>query len=438
LVNEKTPVRSRLKQKTPTSYKLLDKVGILSLGCPRNLVDSQIILSRLHLHNAEIVDIQDAQIAIINTCSFIKEATQESIDRIMDLIELKKEGKLKKIIVAGCLASRYKQQLVSSLPEVDAFIGVQDLTSQICTQISLTPAHYSYVKICEGCRNNCSYCVIPKIKPKFVSRPIESILEEILILDRKCVKELILIGQDISQYGLDLYKKPTLEELLRKIVKQLNCISWLRFLYLQPRFLTKTLIKFIADEPRICKYIDLPFQHINDQLLKRMNRKITRQKIINLLKYIRKVIPGVAIRTTFIVGFPGETEKQFNELLDFIKVARFERLGVFIYSREEDTPAYSFKNQISAKIKNERFDKIMQAQQSISEKTCKQSIGEIKEVIIDEKCADSPDTFLGRSSHDAPEVDGCVYVKAKGIKIGEIIKVKIVDSLEYDLVGEEI
>ncbi len=416
----------------------LTKVGILSLGCPRNLVDSEIILSRLNLKKFKIVDIQDAQVAIINTCSFIKEAKEESIDKILDLIELKKQGFLRKIIVAGCLPSRYKLELASRLPEVDAFLGRQDIIGSTHPKFSLTPRHYSYVKICEGCLNACSYCIIPKIKGPLKSRTIESILKEVKLLDKGYRREINIIGQDISQYGFDIYGRYRLDTLLGKITKGLKNIKWVRLLYLHPAHITKSLIALIADNPFLCKYIDLPLQHINDQILKIMNRSTTKKEIIGLVDYIRKNIPQVAIRTSFIVGFPGETEEQFQELLDFISQTRFERLGAFIYSREEETLAYKFDNQVPEKIKQERFDRLMSLQQSVATRVCQEAIGQTKEVLIEEICADSTDTYLGRTNHDAPEVDGVVYVKGKGLKIGEIVKVKIKDSLEYDLVGEKI
>ncbi|MBU2540970.1 MAG: 30S ribosomal protein S12 methylthiotransferase RimO [Candidatus Omnitrophica bacterium] len=412
------------------------KVGILSLGCPRNIVDSEGITSRLYLKNFQIVDINQAEIAIINTCAFLKEAVEESIDKILDLVELKKQGRLRKIIVSGCLPSRYKSQLIHSLPEIDAFIGPQKLSEKNTPILRLTPKHYSYVKITEGCLNKCSFCIIPKLKGKFASRSIESILEEIQSIDINGKKEIDIIGQDISQYGLDLYKEYALDRLLANICKKLKYIKWIRLLYLHPSHITDELIRVVAGEKAICKYIDLPLQHINDVILKRMNRQISKRQIINLIENIRKEIPDVAIRTSFIIGFPGETDKQFKELLKFIEEMRFERLGVFLYSREEDTPAYHFKEQIPEKVKRRRFDELMGLQQSVASSLCRESLNTTCDVIIDEKCKDDPDTYLGRTSQDAPEVDGVVYVKAKDLKIGDIVSVRITDSLEYDLIGE--
>jgi ribosomal protein S12 methylthiotransferase len=414
------------------------KVGILSLGCPRNLVDSENIINRLRLKKYRIVNIEDAQVAIINTCSFIKEAKEESVEKILDVIELKKQGKINKIIVAGCLPSRYKLELIKLLPEIDAFVGYQKLPEDNRLPERLTPPHYAYVKVSEGCLNNCSYCVIPKIKGPFLSRSIESIIEEVRRLDKKGCREIDIIGQDISQYGIDLYGRHSLDTLLSDICKTITNIKWVRLLYLQPAHLTKNLIKVIANEPAICKYVDLPLQHINDRILKQMNRRITKRQIIALIEFIRKTIPGVGIRTAFIVGFPGETKEEFQQLLDFIRAMRFERLGAFLYSREEDTKAFNFKDQIPDNVKQVRFDMLMQIQQSVARTHCKESIGKIKEVLIDEICSDTPGTFLGRTSHDAPEVDGAVYVKAKNLKAGDIVPVKITDSLEYDLIGEKV
>lgn len=412
------------------------KVGILSLGCARNIIDSEIILGRLNLKKFQIVDIGDADIAIINTCAFLQEACEESVDKILDLIHLKKQGSLRKIIVAGCLPARYKSQLAASLPEIDAFLAPPMLSQGPQPRMRLTPAHYSYLKICEGCLNDCSFCIIPKIKGRFISRTLESIAKEVECLDTPRMREINIIGQDISQYGLDLYKRSSLDKLLRRIRVGLKHIRWIRLLYLHPAHVTKSLIRLIAQEPLICKYIDLPLQHINQRILKQMNRNSFKKDIINLIHYIRKTIPDVAIRTSFIVGFPGETEREFKELLGFIKELRFERLGAFLYSREENTPAYKFERQIPEIIKQQRFDELMRLQQSVAEDICKQSIGKQIEVLIEEKCTDSIDSYLGRTSHDAPEVDGLCYVRGRNLKIGEIVSVKIRDNLEYDLIGE--
>ncbi|MCM8795893.1 MAG: MiaB/RimO family radical SAM methylthiotransferase [Candidatus Omnitrophica bacterium] len=411
------------------------KIGILSLGCPRNLVDSESILARIKSKRYSIVDLDKADIAILNTCAFIEDAKRESIDAILDLIELKRKGSLKKIIILGCLPQRYKDILLREFPEVDAFIGRVSLNHSL-QRFPLTPKYYAYLKICEGCLNNCSYCVIPKIKGKFTSLPMDSILGKINGFNRSRISELNIIGQDITGYGIDLYGTLKLSELLRKITNLAKNIRWIRLLYLYPTRITDELLKVIADTPTICKYIDLPLQHINNRILRLMQRQTSKDEILRLLEKIRKIIPQVAIRTSLIVGFPSETEEEFEELLNFIQEAKFERLGAFIYSREEGTPAYSFTPQIPQKIKIERFNTLMSKQQKISEELNKKFFGKFIEVLIEEK---KNDFYLGRSQYDAPEVDGLVYVNSKRpLSCGEIIKAKIIDTLEYDLVAEAI
>jgi ribosomal protein S12 methylthiotransferase len=411
------------------------KIGILSLGCPRNLVDSENIIGRLSLKGYSVKDIAESDVAIVNTCAFIEEAKRESIDTILDLVRLKKEGKLKKVIVYGCLAQRYKDILRRELPEVDAFIGRVSINHEL-KRFPISPKHYAYLKICEGCVNNCSYCVIPKIKGRFISLDKEAILRKVRTLDKENISELNIIGQDITGYGTDIYGKSGLAGLLKDIEKESGDIGWIRLLYLNPERVSDELLKIIASSGKICKYVDLPLQHINDRILKLMNRKTPKLRILKLIDKIRKIIPGVAIRTSVIAGFPSETDKEFKELLDFIKEARFERLGAFIYSREEGTKAYNMKGQVPQKVKTERFDAIMSAQQDISLEINRAFLGKTAQVLIDEVEGDS---FLARSQHDAPEVDGMVYVNSnKKLKPGDFVKVRITDTLEYDLVGETI
>jgi len=408
------------------------KIGILSLGCPRNLVDSENILGGLALRGYPVVDIDKADIGIVNTCAFIEDAKAESIDAILDLVDLKRKGKLKKIIVYGCLAQRYKDKLCKDLPEVDAFVGKISLNHNLAA-LRLTPKHYAYVKICEGCINNCSYCVIPKIKGRFTSLEIESILAKIEKLNKDKVSEVNIIGQDITGYGLDLYASTKLPELLKKIIKKSGDIGWLRLLYLYPSRISDELLELIKNEPKVCKYIDLPLQHINDRILKLMHRKTTKQDILKIVDNIRKKIPGIAIRTSVIVGFPSETDKDFKELLNFIEDVRFERLGAFVYSREEGTRAYDFKKQVPAEIKRERFNTVMMRQQKISQDVNNKLLGKVIDVLIDEK---EEDFYLGRSQYDAPEVDGMIYVDSKkALNVGDFVKVEVTDTLEYDLVG---
>lgn len=410
------------------------RIGILNLGCPRNIADAENILGRLADKGYEITDIDKADSAIINTCAFIDEAKKESIDAILDLISLKKEGKLKKIVVAGCLAQRFKDELRRELPEVDAFMGRIALNHNL-RRFALTPKHYAYLKICEGCVNNCNYCIIPKIKGKFSSLDINSVLRKVEEFDRERVSELNIIGQDISGYGIDLYGRRRLPELLQKVVKKAKHIGWIRLLYLYPDALIEELLDLMKDQPKICRYIDLPIQHINGRLLKLMNRKMNKRTIRELIRKIRKSLPDVAIRTSLIVGFPSETDKEFGELLKFIEDEKFERLGAFIYSREEGTPAYDFKPQVPHRIKIERLNAVMSAQQKISQELNKRLLGKVIDVLIDEK---KTDCYLGRSQIDAPEVDGLVYVSSvkSDLNAGDFLKVKITDTLEYDLVGE--
>lgn len=424
----------------------MDKtIGILSLGCARNLVDSESILSGLKGKGFSIVDLEEAggsffegkdriNAVLVNTCAFIKEAKEESIGTILDLIELKKQGRLKRIIVAGCLAQRYKEDLLKHFPEVDAFLGTIALNHTV-RDFRLTPAHYAYVKICEGCINNCSFCVIPKIKPHFSSRRPESIISEIKTLKRQGCNEVNLIGQDISAYGLDWSGQSQLSGLIRQISEEIRQISWLRLLYLSPERLSDELIEVIATCAGVVKYIDLPLQHINERILKLMRRKVNSLGIFRLIGKIRKRIPEAAIRTTLIVGFPTETDKEFNELLDFVKEVKFERLGAFMYSREEGSIAYGLKKQIPEKVKQERYHALMSCQEGISAGVNQKWLGKTLRVLIEEK--QQAHLYIGRSQFDAPEVDGLVYVKSeKELPLGSFSDVKICDTLEYDLAGE--
>ncbi len=409
------------------------KLGILSLGCPRNLVDAESLAARLSSKGYSIVDdLAQAKIALVNTCAFIEEARRESIDAILDLIELKKQGKLQKIIVCGCLPQRYKD-LKIQLPEVDAFIGTLKQDHDL-KRFALTPKYYAYLKICEGCLNNCSYCIIPRIKGKLKSLDEKTIIQKVRRFNKQKISELNIIGQDITGFGVDARGKSQLTALLKKIIRNSPDISWIRLLYLNPKRITDGLLELIAKEKRVCKYIDLPIQHINNRILKLMNRRITKARIISLIKKIRSIIPGVCLRTSLIVGFPSETKEEFNELLEFVREIKFDRLGAFIYSREEDTPAYGFGGQISGKIKQERFNIIMSEQQKIAAELNQRFLGKSMSVLIEEK---QDGGFIGRSQFDAPEVDGVVYVNTKKtLKAGEFARVKIIDTLEYDLVGE--
>lgn len=407
--------------------------SIISLGCPRNLVDSEAIISEFKRKGFVFQDdASDADTVIVNTCAFIEDAKKESMDVILKVIDAKKNGDIKRIIIAGCLPQRYEKELKKELKDIDEFMGVLDFKRAGDRGLSLTPGHYAYLKISEGCRNNCSYCIIPYIKGPYRSRDMESILEEAEVLVKKGVKEIILVGQDTALYGIDLYKKKRLAELLERLDK-ISRGNWIRLLYCHPSSLEKDVIGVIRDSSNICKYIDLPVEHISDRILKEMGRRITKKDIISLIGYIRREIPGVALRTSLIVGFPGETDVEFQELLCFIKEIRFERLGVFRYSREEGTQAYSFKRQVSEKKKESRFNEVMLLQQEISRGINEDFKGRVLKVLIDEE---EEDCYIARTEYDAPEVDGSVHVRGKGLSVGGFYNVRISDTYEYDLVGE--
>lgn len=442
------------------------KIGLISLGCPRNLTDSEVMCALLTKEGFKICDdFADCDVAIINTCSFIEDAKKESIDVIFDAVNLKKQGRIQAILVCGCLPQRYKKLLVEQLPEIDGFLGTGNF-SDICRaiktvlkndkvscinspgflydykktdpKVKLTTPHYAYIKIAEGCAHNCSYCIIPELRGRLRSRTPESIIQETKQLcEIADVKELNIVSQDSTLYGQDLYGRPKIAELLSKIAN-LNIISWIRLLYAHPAHFGDDLIRTISDTPSVCKYIDLPIEHINDEILKRMNRKTTKKQIISLIDKLRKLIKGLTIRTTFIVGFPGETEAQFKELIDFIKDFKFERMGAFIYSREEGTAAYKYKNQLPHKVKASRFDELMKVQQQIATEINSRHLGRIMRVLVDEKDKNQKEVFLARTEGDAPEVDGIVYVESKKAVVGEFLDVKITDTLEYDLVGQDI
>jgi ribosomal protein S12 methylthiotransferase len=384
------------------------------------------------------VPVEKADIVIVNTCGFVESAKKESIDAILDFIELKKKGKIAKVVVAGCLAERYSQELKAELTDVDSLTGIIPFTQDVIpAQVYLTPPHYAYVKICESCYNQCSFCAIPNIKGKFASRHMSAIVREVEALGAKGVKEINLIGQDITAYGIDLYGKKSLADLLRKIIPAAKNIGWIRLLYTFPAHITDDLLTVMASEEKICQYIDVPFQHISDKLLKSMNRRISSHETKELVKKIRSFLPGASLRTSFIVGLPGEGEKEFAELLTFIQEAQFDRLGAFLYSREEGTAAYAMTGQVPLKVKKERFARLMRAQKKISETKLKEKTGRILRVLVDEPKKNEENLCIGRTEFDAPEVDGDVYIHAnRELKSGDFVDVKITDTLEYDLVGD--
>lgn len=416
------------------------RVGLINLGCARNLVDSQTLLSNIKRKGHRIVDVEHSDVAIVNTCSFIDEAKQESIDTIIDLLELKRQGKLKKVVVAGCLAQRYHKELAEEFKDIDAIIGAQQLNrDDIPSNVSLAPKHFAYVKISESCYNKCSFCIIPKLKGKFISRTIESVLKEIKRLDSQGVVEINLIGQDITAYGMDLYHELSLARLLREIVKVTANIQWIRLLYAFPAHVSDELIDVIASEEKICKYIDIPLQHISDHILTSMNRNITTAGTRDLMRKFKEKIPTGSLRTTFIVGLPGETEEDFSELKEFVAQTRFEKMGAFVYSKEEQTPAFDMSDQVDDCVKRERMNILMGLQKDISEDIQQSYIGRTLKVLIDEPQKGEEHMYIGRSEYDAPDVDGVVYVHSKHPLIpGDFVEVKILDAYEYDLTGDVI
>ncbi|MFH0754220.1 MAG: 30S ribosomal protein S12 methylthiotransferase RimO [Candidatus Omnitrophota bacterium] len=413
------------------------RVAVINLGCVRNTVDSQTMMGVLERKGHMLAPVQGADTVVVNTCAFVEDAKKESIDTILELVDLKKKGKIGKIIVAGCLSQRYGKALVKELKEVDAFVGVQALSRDKAQALAyLTPPHYAYVKICESCYNVCSFCVIPALKGKFVSRAMETVVDDVRRLEARGVKEINVIGQDVTAYGMDIYRRKALPELLRKISATAPLVPWIRLLYTHPKNMTDELLDVMADMPQFCRYLDMPLQHVSDRILKLMNRSMTYAATVALVKKIRRKVPGIFLRTTYIVGFPGETEHDFETLLRFVEEHPFERVGVFMYSREEGTPAYGFKPQVPRRIALERYETLMQVQQGVAEGFQERFIGQTLKVLIEERVKDKMKLYLGRSQFDAPDVDGSVYVSVvKSLRIGEFADVKISGFSAYDLTG---
>jgi ribosomal protein S12 methylthiotransferase len=423
-------------------------VNVITLGCSKNLVDSEVMLRQLDAANFKVShdSSEPHNIVIINTCGFINDAKQESIDTILNVVAAKKAGRVKKVIVTGCLSARYYEELKKEIPEVDAYFGVNEL-KKILSSLDAdykkellgerhltTPSHYAYLKIAEGCDRKCSFCAIPLIRGKHISKPIKEIINEASLLAEQGVKELILIAQDLTYYGLDSYKKRKLASLLEKL-SDIRSIEWIRLQYAYPAAFPMDVLKVMREHDNICNYLDIPFQHISDKLLKSMNRAIDKKGTLNLIEQIKKEVPGIALRTSLIVGYPGETEKDFNELMNFVSDVKFDRLGVFTYSHEESTKAFKLKNNVSAKVKQQRVDALMQLQQDISFEKNKALIGKTLKVIIDRK---ENDYLVGRTEYDSPEVDNEVLIKTKGKtnRIGQFCNVKITSAEVYDLFGE--
>ena len=432
------------------------------MGCAKNLVDTEVMLGLMQENGIELTDNPaDADILIVNTCAFILSAKEESITTILNLAEYK-SGRCRALIVAGCLGQLYKRELLDEMPEVDAVIGtgawnriMEAIEEVLCgrrviligareiiydsktPRIRTTPAYTAYVKIAEGCNNRCAFCSIPLIRGRQISRTIEDIRAEVERLVSQGVKEINLIAQDTTAYGTDLYGRPKLVELLRELVK--TDAHWLRILYAYPRRFSDELIDLIAREPKICNYVDLPLQHASNKILRRMNRPDTRESIEALLKKIRAKIPGVVIRSTFIVGFPGETEKDFLELKNFLQEQRLDKVGVFTYSQEEDTAAYDFPDQISEEVMQERYHELMSMQSLISQELNEELEGQELEVLIEGRDEETSQVVAGRSYRDAPEVDGLVYIENDGrSEAGDIVRVKVLAGFVYDIAAERI
>jgi ribosomal protein S12 methylthiotransferase len=439
-----------------------EKVSLVSLGCPKNLVDAEVMLGYLARVGIEVTtDEREADIIIVNTCSFIKEAKQESIDTILDLADRKHDARCRLLIVTGCLPQRYQEELAAELPEVDIFIGTGDypriaeiiaekrgmegqlrytgdpnfLYDDELPRLKSSPYYSAYLKIAEGCSNCCTYCVIPSLRGSFRSRPLEKLLEEARGLVADGVKELNLIAQDITTYGRDLAGEVTLEVLIAELAK-IEDLRWIRLLYAYPDEIRDSLIKLIKEEEKVCKYLDIPLQHISDPVLARMNRRSTEKEIRELVAKLRTEIPAIALRTSLIVGFPGETEDDFRKLLHFVEETQFDRLGVFCYSREEGTPAAEMPDQVSERVKRERHRRLMRCQARASFKRNRRLIDTCEQVIIEGYSEETDLLLKGRSSRQAPDIDGQVYITAGNAKVGDIVTLKITDSSDYDLIGE--
>ena len=423
-----------------------NKINVVTLGCSKNVYDSEVLMGQLKANQKDVVHEQEGNIVVINTCGFIDNAKEESINTILEYVGQKNEGIVDKVFVTGCLSERYKPDLQKEIPDVDQYFGTTELPSLLSAleadykhelvgeRITTTPKNYAYLKIAEGCDRPCSFCAIPLMRGKHRSKPIEELLEESRKLAAKGVKELILIAQDLTYYGLDLYKKRNLAELLENLVK-VEGIEWIRLHYAFPTGFPMDVLDVMKREPKICNYLDIPLQHINDELLKSMRRGTNHEKTTRLLKEFRKTVPEMAIRTTLIVGYPGETEAHFEELKQWVKEMRFERLGCFTYSHEENTHAYTLEDDVAQEVKQERANEIMEIQSQISWELNQLKIGKTFQVIIDRK---EGDYYIGRTESDSPDVDNEVLIDATTtyLKTGEFYDVTITDAADFDLYGQ--
>lgn len=422
------------------------KINIVTLGCSKNVYDSEVLMGQLEANGKKVVHEEKGDIVVINTCGFIDNAKEESINTILEYVDLKNQGIVEKVFVTGCLSERYKPDLIREIPDVDQYFGTRDLPillkhlgadykhELVGERLTTTPKHYAYLKISEGCDRPCSFCAIPLMRGNHISTPIEKLVIETQKLAKKGVKELILIAQDLTFYGLDIYKKRALGELLQELIK-VEGIEWIRLHYAFPTGFPEDVLDIIRTEPKICNYIDIPLQHINTELLKAMKRGTTFEKTNALLDKFREKVPDMAIRTTLIVGFPGETEEKFEELKQWVRDQRFDRLGCFTYSHEENTTAYVLEDIISDEEKQSRVEQIMEIQQQISWEKNQEKIDKTFKCIFDRK---EGDYFVGRTEYDSPDVDNTVLVPAKDvyISIGEFANVRITSAEDFDLYGE--
>ena len=433
----------------------------ISLGCDKNLVDSEVMLGLLDKKGYQIVDSEeDADIIVVNTCCFIHDAKEESIQSILEMAEYKKEGKLKALIVTGCLAQRYQQEIIDEIPEVDAVLGttsydhiveaveealagnghvvledVDALPDVKEKRLVTTGGHYAYMKIAEGCDKHCTYCIIPKLRGNYRSVPMEKLLAEAKDLADQGVKELILVAQETTVYGKDLYGEKSLHKLLRELCK-ISGIQWIRILYCYPEEIYDELIQTIKEENKVCHYLDLPIQHASDAVLKRMGRRTSKAQLVEIIEKLRKEIPDISLRTTLITGFPGETQEQHEELKDFVDEMEFDRLGVFTYSPEEDTPAATMTEQIPEEVKEDRQAELMELQQEIAFDLAEDMVGREVLVMIEGKVADE-NAYVGRTYKDAPNVDGLIFINTdEELMSGDFARVRVTGALEYDLIGE--
>lgn len=421
----------------------VNKINVITLGCSKNIYDSEILMGQLKANGKEVVHEQDGNIVVINTCGFIDNAKEESVNTILDFVQEKKSGKVDKVYVTGCLSERYKPDLIKEIPDVDQYFGTTELPQLlnalgadykhelIGERLTTTPKNYAYLKIAEGCDRPCSFCAIPLMRGKHRSKSIEDIIVEAEKLASDGVKELILIAQDLTYYGLDLYKKRNLAELLRCLVK-VKGIEWIRLHYAFPTGFPIDVLEVMKSEPKICNYIDIPLQHISDKILKSMRRGTTKEKTTNLIQKFRDTVPNMAIRTTLIVGYPGESEEDFKILKEWVSEMRFERLGCFTYSHEENTHAFNLKDDVNSDVKKERANEIMELQSQISWELNQEKIGNVCKVVIDRK---EGQYFVGRSEFDSPDVDNEVLINASKtyLKTGEFYDVVITDAADFDL-----